>query len=617
MTFSEPTLTYFREHGIDAALAAEVGVNERDGDLIYPYRDSDGAFERVRSLAPGVAKVKQPSGRPLTCWWPLGRPTTLGTVLVCEGESDTLAALSAIRRQQTHPAAQAILGALTVVGVPGASFPVDRLAEELQGAESAILAGDGDKAGQAFMRRASEALEDSGLAVAQVDLADGHDLADTLAASEDAGAWLAGVVADVEAPALAQAEPDGKTRIKSVTAAEIEPLQVDWLLRERIPLGELTVIGGSPGRGKTTYATGLSAELTRGKLDGELLGAPADVAFVSCEDSIERTLIPRFLAAGGDPHRAHFFQAKGVADDTDGDDPVLELPADTPIIREWLIRTGARLLVLDPVIAMIPAALSGHKDQHVRRALAPLSRVAQELGVAVICLMHLTKDREADALNRLNGSVAFGAAARSVLLLAEDPDDPEGENGNRRVLAHVKSNLGAKQPSINYAVEPRVVEGAAGPVGTSILVEQGESTYTANDLLDKTASSTEANARDEARTFLADELADGPVPTKALKDAADEAGISWRTIERAKQALGVKSRKAQGVVGGGWEWSLPSRTHASPPDGLGGLGVLPVSMGESSPPTSPTPSPPTVSEGGGLDDELDRVVAKFGAETVS
>jgi hypothetical protein len=165
-----------------------------------------------------------------------------------------------------------------------------------------------------------------------------------------------------------------------------------------------------------------------------------------------------------------------------------------------------------------------------------------------------------------------------VLLLAEDPDDPEGENGNRRVLAHVKSNLGAKQPSVNYAVEPRVVEGAAGPVGTSILVEQGESTYTANDLLDKTASSTEANARDEARTFLADELADGPVATNALKAAADDASIAWRTIERAKQSLGVKASKAA---------------------------------------TPPTPPPPTASEGGGLDDELARVAAKFGAETVA
>jgi putative DNA primase/helicase len=612
-SYGEEVLAYFAKHAIDPKVAAEVGVLERAGELIYPYSDDDGSYERVRALTPGPAKVRQPLGRPLVCWWPTGRPAQLGAVLVAEGESDALAALSAIRREQSHPAAKAILEGLSVCAVPGASFPADRLAEALQGAEAAILAGDGDEAGQAFVRRASKALEGGNIGVAQIELGSGSDLADALAAAGDAGGWLAGVIADATVEPIGSVPDDGKPRIRSVTAAEVEPLQVDWLLRERIPLGELTVVGGSPGRGKTTYATGLSAELTRGKLDGELLGAPADVAFVSCEDSIERTLIPRFLAAGGDPHRAHFFQAKGVADDTDGDDPVLELPADTPIIREWLTRTRARLLVLDPVIAMIPAALSGHKDQHVRRALAPLSRVAQELGVAVICLMHLTKDREADALNRLNGSVAFGAAARSVLLLAEDPDDPEGENGSRRVLAHVKSNLGAKQPSVNYIVESRMVEGAAGPVGTSILVEQGESTYTANDLLDKTASSTEANARDEARTFLADELADGPLPTNALKSSAEDAGIAWRTIERAKQSLGVKASKAAT----GWEWSLAPRAYASPPGGLGGLGGLPTDSGVSTPPTPPTPPPPMASEGGGLDDELARVAAKFGDEVIA
>jgi hypothetical protein len=35
-----------------------------------------------------------------------------------------------------------------------------------------------------------------------------------------------------------------------------------------------------------------------------------------------------------------------------------------------------------------------------------------------------------------------------VLLLARDPDDSKREQGDRRVLAHVKSNFGKQAPSL-------------------------------------------------------------------------------------------------------------------------------------------------------------------------
>src|SRR5256886_15679002 len=101
--------------------------------------------------------------------------------------------------------------------------------------------------------------------------------------------------------------------------------------------------------------------------------------------------------------------------------------------------------------------------------------------MAGLGLMHLSKDREADALNRLNGSVAFGAAARSVLLLAEDPNDPGGEKGYDRVLVHVKSDLGPLQSSTTCEIEPCVVETHDGSVETSVLREIGESSYSAKD----------------------------------------------------------------------------------------------------------------------------------------
>lgn len=220
---------------------------------------------------------------------------------------------------------------------------------------------------------------------------------------------------------------------------------------------------------------------------------------------------------------------------------------------------------------MIPTNLNTHRDQHVRRALAPLAHIAQQREAAVIAIMHLNKNREADALNRLSGSIRFGGAARSVLLFAQDPDDPEGESGSQRILAHVKCNVAPRQRSIAYRIEQRILQLPGGPVTTSLAVRVGDTNASANDLLSNPTSATEATARGEARDFLLAELADGPIPTLQLKNQAEDAGIAWRTIERAKTQLNIRARKNDT----GWHWELPNLlTH--PRDGLDGIGGLEV-----------------------------------------
>ena len=67
-------------------------------------------------------------------------------------------------------------------------------------------------------------------------------------------------------------------------------------------------------------------------------------------------------------------------------------------------------------------------------------------------------------------------------------------------------------------------------------------------------------ARDEAKQFLANLLADGPVLATEVKDAASGNGISERTLKRAKQELGVQAEK-DGATGK-WSWHLPGKSKA-------------------------------------------------------
>jgi putative DNA primase/helicase len=60
---------------------------------------------------------------------------------------------------------------------------------------------------------------------------------------------------------------------------------------------------------------------------------------------------------------------------------------------------------------------------------------------------------------------------------------------------------------------------------------------------------------EEAESFLRELLAHGPVPAKQVKADADDTGLSWTTVRRAKERLGIKPHKAG--MDAGWLWSLP------------------------------------------------------------
>jgi hypothetical protein len=63
------------------------------------------------------------------------------------------------------------------------------------------------------------------------------------------------------------------------------------------------------------------------------------------------------------------------------------------------------------------------------------------------------------------------------------------------------------------------------------------------------------SALDEARQFLVDLLADGTLAQKEIKAAAEGSGLSWATVRRAKDLLGIKPHKLR--MDDGWVWELP------------------------------------------------------------
>jgi hypothetical protein len=212
---------------------------------------------------------------------------------------------------------------------------------------------------------------------------------------------------------------------------------------------------------------------------------------------------------------------------------------------------------------------------------------------------------------RLGGSGAFGNAARSVLLLDRDPDDPDGGEGKRRVLAHIKCNVSPLAPSLVYAVEPIALPATESDpeVETSRLELIGESPHNGRSLL-AVASEEERSALDEAMDFLRTELIDGRrYPAGDIFREARKVGITDRTLKRARKSIGAETAKAG--FGRGWEWWLPkgpseARSSAS------------LHEGSSVRDTAPSLAPSRGARNGhapfpGDDDFLDHVAGAHGA----
>ncbi|MBX5493251.1 MAG: AAA family ATPase [Chloroflexi bacterium] len=335
----------------------------------------------------------------------------------------------------------------------------------------------------------------------------------------------------------------------------VVPTPLAWLWPSYLPLGKLVLLEGDPGLGKSLLALDLAARVTRGMPmpDGARgLDAPAGVVLLLAEDDLADTVRPRLDAAGADPARVVALQTAG--DPTDPDRPPTTL--DVEALRQAIQAVGARLLIVDPLAAFLPAKTDAHTDADVRRALAPLARLAASERVTVLAIRHLNKSTALPALYRGGGSIAFTAAARAVLLVARHPEDP-----TQRVLAPLKANLAPDAPALAFSITSH--DGPAPRVAWG-----GATEYSASELLG-------GGTRDERPNALA--AVHGALPTAppgaTPAELAAATGLAVGTVKNALLRLRALGQATQARYG---RWLRPS--PASPPSD--------ASDGDASPPAS-------------------------------
>ncbi len=601
---------YMTQHGEDfrgaiEALSREAGIDiqgheptKNKGNIFrkivktYDYTDEGGRllYQTVRYEPKGF-RQRRPNGKGGWIWnldgvqlVPYQLPEVLKSksIIIVEGEkdADNLAAL----------------GLVATTCPMGASKWKPEYNEYLRG-KHVVLLPDNDDPGHNHVQLAGENLKGVAESVKVVELPG-------LPPKGDVSDWISQGGAKEKLKELIEHTPDwlpmreerpGLVRLETVTSEK-----VDWFWSPYIPLGKITILDGDPGTSKSLFSMDMIARCTTGKPmpDGSN-GVDGGAVLMALEDGLADTVVPRLEAAGGDKTRVVALQN---VSDSKGN---LRIPTiqDVDHISRACREVDAKIVVIDPLMGYLGDA-NAHKDQDIRRAMAPLIRMAEEENVAVLVIRHLNKAAGSQSMYRGGGSIGIIGLARAGLLIAKDPDDE-----SKRILAGTKSNLAPLPASLSYVVEgfgdiPRIVWG-------------GVTNHTANDLLAIPITNGGTSALDEAKEFLLEVLVDGPMEGDKVEGQAKKAGISKKTLWRAKKSLSVKSKKI--AFDSPWFWRLPSEDGHGTPKGVtqidDHLGDDVAAFGENNSMTDQQP----IEDGQGApkmanpnDDHLGDVMANFG-----
>lgn len=332
--------------------------------------------------------------------------------------------------------------------------------------------------------------------------------------------------------------------------ADIEQTEIRWLWPGRVPRGRITVLVGRPGEGKSFLTTDMAARITTGRSwpDGTVTPA-GSVLLICAEDDPADTIRPRLATQGADLTRVHLLTTVRRTDADGNAEEALFRLTDRAAL-EAMLRTlpDCRLIVVDPIGSFLGGRTDAHRDNDVRSVLAPVAKLAEQYGPAVLVVAHRRKSGGTNADDLALGSRAFTGIARSVWHLSRDPQDKA-----RRLLLPGKNNLAPEGSGLAFTItgHPPTIRWEADPVA-----------MTANEALAAEVAEAArkpgppAETREAAAQWLTDFLADGPKSAEQVRKTGETHGYPLRTIYRARDALGVRCTR-DGMRNTRF-WSLPT-----------------------------------------------------------
>ena len=327
-----------------------------------------------------------------------------------------------------------------------------------------------------------------------------------------------------------------------------------WVWKGVIPEGQVTLLMGEPGVGKSLFAMDAIARLTRGERGLQFVdqGEPGQVILFSGEDGIASVVRNRLDAANAALHLVNV-----VVNDTDTSikkpgSARSRLDEETQIESLELYLTllhesgePCRLIVVDPVKSLLNAT-NGRDDAKLRATMEKLTELANRTGVAILLIATPSKVEKGKRGDWTPTSPVLAEVARSVWTIVRDPNEP-----GRRILLPVKTNLCDTPPGLGFTIQDQRIRWENEWVRQT--AEQFVSDSTETEKLQHVAEKSELSRVTE---WVKSQLNGAPVYTGALKADAARHDISEKTLNRALILLGCRKGKEK-KTDGRWFWWLP------------------------------------------------------------
>jgi putative DNA primase/helicase len=332
--------------------------------------------------------------------------------------------------------------------------------------------------------------------------------------------------------------------------SNIQPEAVDWLWLGLIALGKLSIIMGAPSTGKTLLSLYIAARVSSGlswPIDNNVC-PKGSVLLLSNEDGIADTVRPRLDAANADVTHIHHLSMINFKSGSGIRERLFSLSHDIHELERFLqLHSECKLIIIDPITAYLGGS-DGYNNSEVRGLLAPLSMLASKYNVAILCITHPSKAERVNALDRMSGSIAFGAVARSVLLVVKDKNNPK-----RRLVLQAKNNLAEDVRGLAFTVCE--VDGSPAIEWESeYLTMSIESAFMSTPIPESNASEVH-----DAVEWLIRILKDGRMKSTEIFALAKDEGRSAATVRRAKKKVGVVHCKEGFDEETHWYCALPPK----------------------------------------------------------
>ena len=344
-------------------------------------------------------------------------------------------------------------------------------------------------------------------------------------------------------------------------ASDIKPQILKWLWQNHIQLGAVNLIAGPEGRGKSLIAVDIAARTSTGSPwpDGSACEG-GRVLYCSAEENIEAVVVPRLMAAAADLSKIEIVDGLGSSTDEGKVIADVDLKKCLPAVYAKLKDIGEgeafRLCIWDTFQSVCLSA--DHKSNTEQKAIIqPLQAIADELGVAMICIEHHSRGGLAGKGNPDAAILGGGLTrtARVIWHVIEDPESPEAI----RLFIPGKMNNCSKAEDLGWRFTFEDVERCIA--GQQVKLPRVEWIEPAGVTIHEVQAKVngEAGAGGDAKgqfaaavEWLREHLTE-PTPAAVMEQGFRSEGFSKTTMKRAKDHLCIKSKR----TAEGWLW-MPS-----------------------------------------------------------